>query len=1075
MNPEQRQAALVSLVMLVATIALGWMSFGEPEPIHILEPADPAAAPEAEQDVIARLWEDPLQAIHADVAKISAKSEKGDRDAVKAKHSAGVLAASIEARADPEGPMTTLKLLVVPIPGTPFPDDRETRLRMRYAVQSALAQEKYLPEDGSRLGYFSFSPASNSATSGRPELHIPYEWFVRDTASVLVLWLPEDALVRKPLAALATLRQALVPKEKREKFKLTDFLLIGPRSSDTLKAIAREGADKTISDTVTKLADVFAIFSPQATAPDFHLLGDPNAQDGRAAMAGTIQGFFSKAPGSNGTYFHNFIATDDQLMTSLVREIENRAIRPGIGGDRILVLAEADTAFGRSLPLALRAAIGPGAQPVAEGPSQSTEGAGTVEPIVLYRYLRGLDKHKGYSTAGASTSRYNPKTPEEALARTLSSSAAMATGDSQLDYIERLAEDMAHAHGNGKIKAVAVLGSDLYDKLVLLRTLRPIFRDAVFITTDLDARLWHPNVLPFTRNLVVASAYETKAGEKCADCTEKARNPEQAMVSGCTRCVDPHIPPFRDVYQVAVYRAVMAALKTDPRLAVHSPPKPGLYEIGRKGPVPLPERPASLPGYKERARAVKIQIAAATSDFLSKRERWLPCAMVTVGILLLSVIFWLCYNLSNPDKNAGEQQSEKASDAVQSHKDMDVAPRRSDLGASPSKTKARRPRARKKPRYEHLLLWVAGVTMVILPVVFLGLLALAGVSGEEVLSLNEGVSAWPTQFTRVFIACGVVYSLCWAWRKHHRMLDEVEERFDLNDADDEKADTDVAEFLFTRYRRRMKLAARCKRVGVLLTGYFLVGFGLLWLINDIPANAHVRGTWSRGIDLGILALSVFLYLVLLFYVLDTVFKTTEFFNELSRKISVWPDSLRERWADKFGVDGDPLAGYFDVDFVAKLSEGTGRLILAPIAVQLLFFFSRNAYFDNWSWPPVLLMIFIANIGIAIVAWLTLRRCARKIRADALKAIETLLGDQAWESAKSQSDSRSAGAESEPPPAGGAKATRASLRRLRKLVRAENRGAYSSVFQDPALLALTIPSGVLGIAIVLFRAVFSGGL
>ena len=45
--------------------------------------------------------------------------------------------------------------------------------------------------------------------------------------------------------------------------------------------------------------------------------------------------------------------------------------------------------------------------------------------------------------------------------------------------------------------------------------------------------------------------------------------------------------------------------------------------------------------------------------------------------------------------------------------------------------------------------------------------------------------------------------------------------------------------------------------------------------------------------------------------------------------------------------------------------------------------------------------------------------------------------------------------------------------VRKLIEEEHRGAYSRFIQDPALLAMLLPSGVFGIAVIVGRMLFSG--
>ena len=59
----------------------------------------------------------------------------------------------------------------------------------------------------------------------------------------------------------------------------------------------------------------------------------------------------------------------------------------------------------------------------------------------------------------------------------------------------------------GEIKAIGVVGTDFYDKYLVLQALRQRFPDVIFFTTDLDARFLHPDNFKWTRNLIVASNF----------------------------------------------------------------------------------------------------------------------------------------------------------------------------------------------------------------------------------------------------------------------------------------------------------------------------------------------------------------------------------------------------------------------------------------------------------------------------------------------------------------------------------------------------------------------------------------
>src|SRR6185436_9518792 len=148
-------------------------------------------------------------------------------------------------------------------------------------------------------------------------------------------------------------------------------------------------------------------------------------------------------------------------------------------------------------------------------------------------------------------------------------------------------------NGHSGFKAIGILGSDVYDKLLLLQSLHKLFPRTIFFTTDLDARLLHPSELKWSRNLIVASSFNLKIHD---DDSVHSESPP---------------PPFRDSYQVGQYLATLMAFDhrpTDYRNGVRSQ----LFEIGRNGPYILKEpRP-------------KKDSDKGTGTIYPERIRWSP-------------------------------------------------------------------------------------------------------------------------------------------------------------------------------------------------------------------------------------------------------------------------------------------------------------------------------------------------------------------------------------------------------------------------------------------------------------------
>ena len=120
-----------------------------------------------------------------------------------------------------------------------------------------------------------------------------------------------------------------------------------------------------------------------------------------------------------------------------------------------------------------------------------------------------------------------------------------------------------NATGTG-IGAIGLLGSDIYDKLMILRALRPEFPDAVFFTNNYDAHFERRDDLVDTRNLIVGSPFGN------------------ALPSNYyTR---EHIAPFRDNNQTSLFAGTLVATgRMKETVAENFSRQPRIFEISRYG------------------------------------------------------------------------------------------------------------------------------------------------------------------------------------------------------------------------------------------------------------------------------------------------------------------------------------------------------------------------------------------------------------------------------------------------------------------------------------------------------------
>jgi hypothetical protein len=626
MNSTNEQRSLLSTSGRVAAVLLVVAGLiyvaGGPlktaRPISEEEIVTPALSDEWVQ---ARLWQDPFLAVQQTIDEYEPEGidEKLKHFSKLPPPTDGISAAgesdqtqfttSLQRRCAKAG----IKVLGVMVFGGAYHEQIEGRIRARYATLSALAQLQYAPVDPEHIGTVVVPQRSRE---DRLPLIIPYEWFRAENGdgptTLLVLWLLDEPFgydhtpnVYKPFTKLAELLDMLKKAAKNGNQSCVDnkhVSITGPAGSNTLRAMVKEAMDEDPNEgdcleddhsLSCHLAEL-TIVSPSATAagqdwlslerePPKHLDCE-SIVDHDLLQALCIQG---KPLGPKHAHdniaqllrerlkvnFRSTIGTDPVLMKSLVDELARRGV--DLGKDHIAVVSEWDTYYGRALPIGLKAIV--------EDKEKEFQ---TKDTFHQFSYMRGID--------GRITGRENGKggngngTESPADSRQVLPEAETGlqhpSGRSQIDYLERLATRLKELDAqikidrgmgdwrllqSGGLRAIGVLGSDVYDKLLVVQALRPRFRDAIFFTTDLDAGLWHPDELRFTRNMIVSSNYGLELAQ---------------------RHYKMGLPPFRDNYQTSRYLATLVAL--DPKHADyweenHGSTEPRIFEIGRRGPVDL--------------------------------------------------------------------------------------------------------------------------------------------------------------------------------------------------------------------------------------------------------------------------------------------------------------------------------------------------------------------------------------------------------------------------------------------------------------------------------------------------------
>ena len=1054
MEQRERSAWPLPVGLIVAAIA-GFVIYQSPlkssRPISVDSERLRALG---ERQVQARLWQDPLAAVEAHTRAEAAKGatfelrvERGAAPLLEKgvdgddHHRFGTLTDEIARTVTQSSGAVTV--LAVMVQGGPYVEGIESRIRTRYAVVSALGVACFVPEDSEHIGYAQWKPhPPPGATLPYDKLNVPYEWYrsrkfqeCGDAAlqlqNVLVLWLNEDAFSDEPLRRLSWLTADVKGRIDGRRIRVK---AIGPASSTTLRGMLEDAIDHPHSQSAP---DRLPLYSPWATAhPGLLALSLQGKLDSHGIHPYSWYEEQFGAVLGHAVDLHRGIGSDDRLAQVLFEELHRRGVE--IGQDHIAWLAEWDSFYSRALQMEFSAAAcvvaernHPAPNAVCPDTSHAMDAVVREDPqlpwsgrswLHRYSYLRGLDGEIPSDKAGKEKSAQSGTDATKATdkdAKSNSKEPARPEGQSQLDYVQRLVDQMeadaARWEGSGKeLKAIGVLGSDVYDKLLILQAVRKRFPNAIFFTTDLDARLLHSSQYEWTRNLVIASHFGLQLHPT----------------------LQSDIPSFRDSYQTSAFFSVLhslghvtsmgsshgAPLEQDVSMR---PTAPRIYEVGRTQPIDLSldavqdttvSRCENAP---EHQRDTKMNLHPARAMF----ELWHETG---------------CGGLADSLHNL---------------------------------------------RYNHAMWGVIAVFLacvLLIPFdVALAKAIFAGVAllGATVflfwrLSLDpagepfywvEGVSIWPTEVFRVIAAAlslSFLYRAVNALRRNRvRMTDEIKQHTEQEAF--QAAESLAAKpgwrawvnpsawgicyshrhttlmSLWDEYRRLSEPAWRRSRVIPQAAVYGFFGFALLLGVFT-PPHTPFRGLVSEGVDKVVLFLSVFTFIALTFFVVDETRLCEQFIRRLTDLSCLTHQS-------------EPRFIRFSVDVVAARSKVVSRLIDYPFIILLILIVGRMRLFDNWDVPLGLILLWGISAGYAVVCAFLLGRAAEHLRQAAIMRLKPV-----------RDEAKAAG----------------EIDRAERLdhdlqgIETESRGAFAPWTQHPIFRAILFPTGGFGLASLLEYFSFS---
>jgi hypothetical protein len=250
--------------------------------------------------------------------------------------------------------------------------------------------------------------------------------------------------------------------------------------------------------------------------------------------------------------------------------------------------------------------------------------------------------------------------------------------------------------------------------------------------------------------------------------------------------------------------------------------------------------------------------------------------------------------------------------------------------------------------------------------------------------------------------------------------------------------------LWRRYLFRGRLSRRIFRV-LPMAFLYIIAVSLVSGLMGGYAKIPIRGTlifWP------FLLLTVVLFVVLTFFVIDATMLHCGFLKQLESAETYWPDDTFRKFG--YPVDRAPekyateLSYFWDVLFISRRTEAIGNLIYYPFIILLCLILARFSCFDNWTWAPGVVVTLFMHFSLALYAAWSVPKAAVAYR-------DTVLGELNLRRRKALM------IEGKTPDA---------IDTMIDEVQSNHKGAFSYLWEQPAIRALLLPSSGIGLVTLL---------
>jgi hypothetical protein len=210
----------------------------------------------------------------------------------------------------------------------------------------------------------------------------------------------------------------------------------------------------------------------------------------------------------------------------------------------------------------------------------------------------------------------------------------------------------------------------------------------------------------------------------------------------------------------------------------------------------------------------------------------------------------------------------------------------------------------------------------------------------------------------------------------------------------------------------------------------------IWILAPVFGDVGVvpaRGVRAHTLYLLTVTIDVLTTLFLTFLVADATAHSCTFISRLTKISTKWPPETIAKFKQQFGLEGDGLADWLDMKYIAIRTGFITQLIYLPFLALTVLFLSRNHLFDDFSMPWTLAALQALSIAVVIGPVLAYRSAAENARKAAREHLTAkIIAAQ------------------------GVRKTAAQLERMLNEIESLREGAFAPLTSQPIVKAVLLP-------------------